>query len=94
MLDITYPLFGGAIFLTTVCAACMWGRMTRLTQRIAMLEARSMPVPTPAVQALPYPDPQPPAQHTEVYIPPRPSAPPVVLTGLYYNDQAPRTAVI
>ena len=96
MLDITYPLFGGAVFLTTLCAACLWGQVSQLRRRLAVLETRPVTLqlaPTSA-PTIPYLDPQPPPQHTEVYIPPRPSAPPAVVTGLYYHDHVPRTAVI
>lgn len=100
MLDITYPLFGGAVFLTTMCAACLWGQMSQLRRRIVVLEARPLVMPTAPALAPP-PDPQPPVQHMEIYIPPPPSIPyplpsaPVATTlGAYYHDDRMRTAVI
>ena len=92
MLDITYPLFGGAIFLTTMCAACLWGQVSQLRRRIVALETRPS-----VVLAAPQPDPQPPIHRpVEIYTPPAmpyppPSAP--AAQGMYYDDRV-RTAII
>lgn len=91
MLDTTYPLFGCAVFLTTMCTACLWGRVSQLNRRIAVLEAPPS-VPMANLQ----PPPPPPIQ---IYIPtppPPPSAPPALseYQGIYYQDGRARTAVI
>ena len=93
MLDVSYPLFGGAAVLTIVCAGCIWGRLSQLGRRLAAVEQR------PLLSVVPAAAPPPPQlsmdpQHTEVYIPPiqRPSAPPAVIP--FYYDGTPRVAVI
>jgi hypothetical protein len=93
MIDIAYPLFGGAVLLVAITASCLSRRVAHLNMRVAALENQRVPVSVPvAVAPIPM-DPQPQPQHFAVYVPPPASAPPALHPNMYYDDRA-RTAVI
>jgi hypothetical protein len=92
MLDVTYPLFGGLLLLTSITASCLARRISHLSGRIAVLENQRV-APTLVPAPAPVLDPQPQPQHVAIYIPPPPSAPPALPPNMYYDDRV-RTAVI
>lgn len=90
MIEIAYPLFGGAVLLVAIAASCLSRRIAHLNMRVANLENQRASV---AVTPIPMDQqPQQPA-HIAVYIPPPPSAPPALPPTMYYDDRV-RTAVI
>jgi hypothetical protein len=95
MIDIAYPLFGGAVLLVAITTSCLSRRVAHLNMRVAALENQRVPVAVATIpmDPQPQPHPQPHPQHFAVYVPPSASAPPALHPNMYYDDRA-RTAVI
>jgi hypothetical protein len=93
MIDIAYPLFGGAVFLMAITASCLSRRIAHLNMRVATLENQRLPIAVASIPMDPQPQPQQPA-HIAVYVPPpTATAPPALPYNMYYDDRG-RTAVI